>query len=372
MAKIDISNYKQENFRKELPEMVQLLDSYRSGNNNHKPVDFSLEETVQSKYGLSQDAYFEKVGINPRLDTMQNIMTMPDQSIRWIVPEIIRTAVVLGMRQAPFYPNIITTDQPINGLSAIMPSINMSDANPARVNEAETIPLGTVSFGQKTVKLFKIGKGFKLTDEVKNYVSLDVLGIYLRDFGVQLGYAMDSLAMNVLINGNMVNGNESAPVIGVKSTSDGITYKDLLRIWVRGARMGRDFTTIIGGEDQAIELLDLPEFKNRTQGTTQATLNVKSPVPNSADMYIHPGTPANDLLLIDTKAALMKLTAKQLMLESERIVSNQTEAVYASLTTGFSKMYKDASLLLDSTKAFASYGFPDFMDVDSYITGTLE
>lgn len=372
MAKIDISNYKQENFRKELPEMVQLLDAYRSGNNNHKPVDFSLEETVQNKYGLSQDAYFEKVGINPRLDTMQNIMTMPDQSIRWIVPEIIRTAVVLGMRQAPFYPSIITTDQPINGLSAIMPSINMSDANPARVNEAETIPLGTVSFGQKTVKLFKIGKGFKLTDEVKNYVSLDVLGIYLRDFGVQLGYAMDSLAMNVLINGNMVNGAESAPVIGVKSTSDGITYKDLLRIWVRGARMGRDFTTIIGGEDQAIELLDLPEFKNRTQGTTQATLNVKSPVPNSADMYIHPGTPANDLLLIDTKAALMKLTAKQLMLESERIVSNQTEAVYASLTTGFSKMYKDASLLLDSTKAFSSYGFPDFMDVDSYITGTLE
>ena len=43
-----------------------------------------------------------------------------------------------------------------------------------------------VSFGQKSVSLFKIGKGFKLTDEVRNYVSLDVLGIYLRDFGVQL------------------------------------------------------------------------------------------------------------------------------------------------------------------------------------------
>ncbi len=48
-----------------------------------------------------------------------------------------------------------------------MPMVNMSDAAPAKVNEAETIPLGDVSFGQKSVSLFKIGKGFKLTDEVK-------------------------------------------------------------------------------------------------------------------------------------------------------------------------------------------------------------
>ena len=32
-----------------------------------------------------------------------------------------------------------------------------------------------------------------MTDEVKNYVSIDVLGIYLRDFGIQLGYAMEDV-----------------------------------------------------------------------------------------------------------------------------------------------------------------------------------
>ena len=136
--------------------------------------------------------------------------------------------------------------------------------------------------------------------------------------------------------------------------------------------MGRSFTTMIGGEDQAIELLDLPEFKTRTSGTTQATLTIHSPVPNAADMYIHPGTPTNELLLIDTKAALMKLTAKQLTMESERIVSNQTEAVYATTTTGFSKMYQDATILLDSKKAFSENGFPGFMNVDQYLGVDLE
>ncbi len=65
------------------------------------------------------------------------------------------SAITLGMRQAPFYPEIIASDQSISGLSAIMPMINMSDAAPAKVNEAETIPLGDVSFGQKSVSLFK-------------------------------------------------------------------------------------------------------------------------------------------------------------------------------------------------------------------------
>ena len=368
----EFAQLKMEDLRKELPEMVRSLEAYRQGSNNTLPIEVTLEELVQGKYGVSQDAFFEKLGINPKIDTMQNIFTMPQQNIRWIVPEIIRAAITTGMRQAPFYPNIIASDQSINGLQVTMPMVNMSDAAPAKVNEAETIHLGDVIFVQISVSMFKIVKVLNLTDEVKNYVSIDVLGIYLRDFGIQLGYAMDTLAMDVLMNGNKADGSESAPVIGVYETTNGITYKDLLHIWVRAARMGRNFTTMIGGEDQAIEMLNLPEFKERHSGTTEATLNIKSPVPNKADFYIHPGTPDQQLLMVDTSAALIKLTAKQLMLESERIVSNQTEAVYASLTTGFSKMYQDAVLLLAANKKFSEAVFPSFMNVDPYILVNLE
>jgi hypothetical protein len=129
---------------------------------------------------------------------------------------------------------------------------------------------------------------------------------------------------------------------------------------------------MISAEDIALSLLDLPEFKQRSQGTTEATLNLHTPVPNTADMWIHPGVPANDIVMIDPRAALVKLTAKQLMLESERIVSNQTEAVYATLTTGFSKIYNDSVLVLDTTKAFASYGFPEYMNKDPYMLVNLE
>jgi hypothetical protein len=262
----------------------------------------------------------------------------------------------------PMVPNYDGKDQEPVYLPAKVPVLLLQGIEGIATGASTVIP----SFSLASVK------GFKLTDEVKNYVSIDVLGIYLRDFGIQLGYAMDTLAMDVLMNGNKADGSESAPVIGVYETTNGITYKDLLHIWVRAARMGRNFTTMIGGEDQAIEMLNLPEFKERHSGTTEATLNIKSPVPNKADFYIHPGTPDQQLLMVDTSAALIKLTAKQLMLESERIVSNQTEAVYASLTTGFSKMYQDAVLLLAANKKFSEAGFPSFMNIDPYLLVNLE
>lgn len=361
-----------QEYLKELPSLVRNLDSFRTGGDDKKPVDISLEEMVKESYGIEMNTYLETLGINTHISTMENLFTMPNQDIRWLVPEIIRSAINLGIKQAPFYPNIIASDQSISSLTAIMPIINPSDATPSRVNEAETIPLGSVSFGQKMVTLFKIGKGFKLTDEVRNYVSLDVIAIFLRDFGIQLGYAMDNLAMNVLINGNMPDGSDSAPVIGVADPTKGIQYRDLLRLWVRASRLGRSFKSMISDEEAAINLLDLPEFKDRQYGTPQAKLNVKTPIPNSADLYIHPGTPDNTLLLVDPRAALIKLTAKQLMLESERIVSNQTSAVYATLTTGFSKMYQDASVLLDASKEFETNGFPEFMNIDPYLTVNIE
>jgi hypothetical protein len=353
----------------ELSEIVRTLDTYRAGTQTTKPVNISLQEFIKEKYGLGLDAYYDVLDVNPKIDTMQNIFNFPDPSYRWLVPEIMREAIMTGMTDAPIFPSIIAGDTPVNGLNIIMPYINQVEAAPARLNEAETIPLGTLTFGQKSVNIFKIGKGIKITDEVKNYVSLDVMALFVRDFGIKLGYALDALAIDVLLNGNLPSGAESAPNIGVTNVGSTV-YRDLLRIWVRGSRIGRKYTTLIGDEEAGIDLLDLPEFKVKSTGTTEATLNLKTPVPSSADFFIHPGIPDNHIAMIDRTASLLKLTARQLMLEAERIVSNQTEATYATLTTGFSKMYQDGTLLLDSTTAFS--GFPSYMNPDPFLLVNLQ
>jgi hypothetical protein len=204
-----------------------------------------------------------------------------------------------------------------------------------------------------------------------DYVSLDVVSIFFEDMGNQLGLGLDVWALETLINGEQANGSESAPVVGV-GTSGTKTYRDLLRIWIRMSRLGRNPNSIIGSEEAALDTLDLAEFKtNGFGGTapvgvpTSNALNLKTPIPNRSNYYIHGNVPANQEIIVDPKSALVKFNSKPLMVESEKIVSNQTEAWYASLTTGFAKLFTDSTLIMDKSLAFSTNGFPTEMDVDS-------
>lgn len=363
---MDYKKYEESKFRNQIRESVKFAESIRFDSNH--PREFSLAELAQNKFQLNQDDLFFEMGINPAEDTINNIYTAVDEDVRWLVPEIFREALLLGYRAAPIWPNIIAAEENTMGLSQVMPWYNMSDAAPRKVGEGETIPIGTVSYGSKKFSIYKIGRGIKLTDEVVQYSSLKVVSIFLRDFGVKFGHAADTLAIDTLINGEQADGSESAPVMGITDTAAGKQYKDLLRIWIRLARMGRTANTIIGGEDAALQTLNMDEFKKLVSGSPEKSLVLKTPIPSSTNYYIHGNIPSSFELILDPASALLKFNAQPMKVESERIVSNQTEAFYASLTTGFAKLFRDASIMIDSGHTIglqgAAYGFPDYMDVD--------
>jgi hypothetical protein len=367
---MDITKYEQSEFRGKIEEAVRFGLNIRSDANH--PKDISLPEIIKEKFNLGLSDFLFELGINPSEDTLHNIYTAVDNDIRWLVPEFFREALLLGYRAAPIWPSIIASEENTTGLSQIMPWYNMSDVAPRKVGEGETIPVGTVSYGSKKFSIYKIGRGIKITDEVSQYSSLKLVSIFLRDFGVKFGHAADTLAIDTLINGEQTDGSESAPVIGVTDTVAGKQYKDLLRLWIRLARIGRTPTTIIGGEAAALSTLDMDEFKKRESGTTEKTLVLKTPVPSSTNYFIHGNVPPNQEIMVDPMSALIKFNAQPLKVESERIVSNQTEAFYATLTTGFAKLFRDAAIIMDSSVLFSSYGFPSYLDVDPYQNVTIE
>lgn len=129
---------------------------------------------------------------------------------------------------------------------------------------------------------------------------------------------------------------------------------------------------MIGGEDMALDLLDLPEFKEKHAGTTAATLNVKTPIPTKSDFFIHGSMPDDQLLVIDPSSTVIKYNSQPLLVETEKIVSNQTEATYATLTTGFGIVYRDSRVVIDSSLAFSGNGFPSYMDASALESVTIE
>lgn len=357
-----------EAFSKEKKESIKLvcesIDTLRRDPNRAIDLDFDDFSKEYEGLQLTLDEILEELGIDTAIDTISAIHTTGDLNVRWLIPEIIRRAIRAGLRSAPIWPSITAQEMTSSQKRMTMPYLNMSDAAPRKVNEAETISVGSISYGEKSVDVFKMGRGIKIPYEVIQFVSIDVISIFLQDFGIKLGHALDTLAIDVLINGDQADGSASAPVIGVATPGTKV-YRDLLKPWVRGARMGRRFDTIIGSEDSALDTLDLPEFKNRESGTTQATLDVKTPIPNRANYFVHGNVPADQEILLDSRFALMKINVIPLLIESEKIISNQTFETYATLTSGFAKMFLDAALVLDQSEDFATNGFPSYMDVDA-------
>lgn len=354
------SQYDKSKFKKDIKDVALACKALRS---RELAVDVSLAEFVQAKWNVSMEAFYEDLGINLNQDTIRAIFTLPDDSIHWLIPEIIRDALRLGLRKAPIWSDLIVAEQQIANPKVQIPHWNMSDATPKIVGEGETITQGALSFGQKELKIRKIGRGIRTTYETINYVTANVIAIFLQDFGVKLNHGIDSLLIDTLINGEQADGSESAPVVGVENIGT-FTYRDLLRVWVRMARIGRTPFAIIGGETAAIDTLNLDEFKKRYAGTTQAVLDLKTPIPASAAYFIHGMVEDNQQIVIDRTAAVIKYNAQPLLVEDQKIISNQTLETYASLTTGFGVLYRDARVIVDKSLAFADNGFPSYMDVD--------
>lgn len=344
-----------------LQASVRQVEALRRHKEN--PQDISFAQYVKSRYQTSMESFLSEIGVNPAVDTIANLFSLPEEGYDWLVPEIVRDALRLGLRKAPIYPGIVASEQSVNGLTITMPHVNMSDAMPEFVGEAETIPLGTVSYGQKQLTLRKMGRGIKIPYEVRDYVSLNVVSIYLQDFGVKLGLGQDALLVDCLINGEQADGSESAPVVGT-ATGTSLAYKDLVKVWVRMARIGRNPVAMIAGETFAVDMLDLAEFKNRNTGSPDHNLRLKTPIPTTSDLHIHGSVPADQVIVIDPSSAVIKFNAQPLLVETDKIVSNQTEETYASLTTGYGIAFRDARIIVDRSIAFSGNGFPSYMNVD--------
>lgn len=355
--------------------MCLAADRIRS--NPEMPKDCSMGEIFSEKFSkkgedkLTMDHLLTEMGIEPHVDTVQNLLTLPDDGARYIVPELMRDPITLGLRLSPIYPNIISSTESVSQTTVKMPYINMMDAAPFYVNEGETIKTGGLSYGSKELRVRKMGRGLKMTREFLQYTTLNVLAMFLRDFGVKLGYALDGLAIDILLNGEQANGSESAAVIGV-ATPGTLVYRDLLRIWVRLARMGKAANTMVAGETMSIDIMDLDEYKLRQTGTTEKKLNVKTPLPNEASLFIHGSIPDDQVVILDPATTMIKYDAQPVLVEGEKIVSNQTEATYVTLTTGFGIAFRDSRLILDTSLDFSTNGFPAYMNVDLLTASELE
>lgn len=202
-----------------------------------------------------------------------------------------------------------------------------------------------------------------MTYEALEFNTLDLVAVFFEDFGRLLGHGLNGDAVLAILNGDQTNGSEAAAVIGVENAGT-LAYKDILRVWIRMALLGRMSTSIIGSETTGLDYLLIPEVKDqRNVAGPLAPTTLKVPLPNQQDLYVSAKVPANKTVFQDSSASLVQLTARPLMVETEKIVSKQIQGEFASIITGFAKLNRNASVVVDKSITFAANPFPSWMNV---------
>jgi len=374
---VSLRDYMAENF--EAPDKTPLAPEHLYADLDLDPQRTTVKELMDdedNKYLMPlviQDGVRTGMGIAQR-ELMQKArernvaslapVTSDNHTERFMSPDIFLDPINTGIVQSTFYPDLIVREEPVNGLTVTMPQIELSDALLKDSGEAATIEEGTVTYGSKDVKITKKARGLKVTYESIMFNTLSLASIWFQDAGRQLGHSLNSMAVDQIVDGVYVGGTEAAAVVGVEDTNDGITWRDLARVAIQGALIGRVYTQAIGNAATVLDFIDLEEMKKQWCGNALLGTRLKSPLTMPQELYVSTRVAADQLVLNDPSLSLVQLTAMPLMTETEKIVSKQIEAAYTSIYTGFAKVMRTGSVILDGSVAWVadtSTDFPSWM-----------
>lgn len=322
-----------------------------------KGEDVTFKQYLSDLFGLdtTPQKFYSEVGINLSEMNVEKMINTSDLS-RWLLPEIFRDAIRLGLQYTPFYSRLITSDENINGTGVTMPKLELipedelalRDTNQgASITEAEF-----VIWAEKQVSVKKKARGLVMTYESIMFTPINLATIYFQELGARLGATLDRDLINIAINGDQVNGSEASPVIGA-ATANTLLYTDIARAWIRFKRIGRNSVVMLTSEADAITIMNMPQFerKNPSPGATPSgvTVNVNTPLPTSQDIYVHDAIPTGKIILIDPAFAFVKLTAMPLLIEGDKVIRRQLNEEFVSMITGFANVFNDGRLILDYT-----------------------
>ena len=352
-------------FKGKIKQIVKEIEQKRQ-----KGIEVNLRTHLETEYETTPEKLYAELGIDPNRVTVEQLMTM-DEDTRWLFPEIVRDAISKGLGIIPFTDDIVASKETIGNNAQTLPYIDFSQMKSMKgkkVTPGSTIEEDTILFGDKTVKINKIAKGIKVPYESVKYATLNLLATYFKGVGARIQRDLNDLAVDTLINGDNgidANGNsvdESAAVIGVKDTASGITYYDYLRAVIRMSKIGRPITSMIGGEEQIINIMNLDEFKKRETGVANTQLNLKTPVPTKLDTFISDEVGSKKVVLLSKPFSIVQLTSTPLLVESDKIIMRQLHVAAASITTGFAVVYRNGRVVIDGSKTYSSASFPSWMN----------
>jgi hypothetical protein len=318
----------------------------------------ALYETLQS-LGLTHQHFFraldttaadycaQEFGIDLSRITVDRFF-QSDANAKWLFPDIVREAVLTGMKRKPVYPSLIVRDESIEGTAYDVPYVvEASQEEELRtVAEGAAIPESKILYGDRVVRIDKKGRGVIASYEVIRRMSVDMLRVHLERVGERLGRNLDGRLANVLAFGDS-SGAATAPAVINTAVSGTWSYEDIVKAFM-ALTLDHYFTPthMLANGDLCQTILGLDEFKDAALFDFAKTGNL--PTPLGVRLVPMVDQPADTLTILDAGYAVQKLTEQDLLIESDKLINQQWDRTYLTVVTDFAIVYEKARIVLTS------------------------
>jgi len=317
----------------------------------------ALYETL-SALGLTHQHYFRALGTNLEEYCAQEFgielgritverFFQSDPNAKWLFPDVVREAVVTGLRQKPVYPQLILGDERVSSAACDIPYVQESEEEEElrSVAEGAAIPESEIHYGDRIIRLDKKGRGVLASYEVIRRMSMDMLRVHLRRIGERFGRSLDARLAHVLVYGDA--SGSTAPVTLNTQTAGVWHYTDLVTGFL-ALSLGHYFTPthMVASPSVCLELLNLPELRDSALFDFAKTGNL--PTPLGVKLVPMPDHPENRLTVLDAGYAVQKLTEQDLLVESDKLIHQQWDRTYVTVVTDFAIIYGKARIVLRS------------------------
>lgn len=217
-----------------------------------------------------------------------------------------------------------------------------------QIGQGAPIPVGTIKLGENSIKMSKRGRGIEWTDEAKR-ASIDLVSLWFQRLGRQLGRNYEDVAVDRLLNGYFMDGQDAPPTLGV-ATAGTLGLTDM---FYASAYMEDTY-----GFSPNVAIMNLATATTWAEIRDNGALLFRDDIlagnfPNviNAAPFISSTMPDNRVLLVDTTAALVRYVGKPFGVESERNVKTQVEGSYGTEISEFVPFEQNARLVITLDQA---------------------
>ena len=277
-------------------------------------------------------------------DVVEKFFRTADSAV--LFPEYIARSVRQGMEEGDILPHITAAVTRFDGMDyrSITAEAGGDSKQLHHVEEGAAIPATTIQVQSNLVKLRKRGRMLVASYEAVRYQKLDLFSVTLRQIGAHIARAQLEDAVDVLKNGD---GNGNAASVFTTAAQGKLTYDDLVDFWAKFDPYEMNALLVSG--DVMVKLLKLSELQNPLTGLNfQGTGKLTTPL--GANLLRTSVLPAGTAIGLDKRFALEMVQGSDVTVEYDKLIDRQLERAAVTTISGFAKVFKDASRVLEVKK----------------------